>query len=326
MRIVITGATGNVGTALLTRLGTARHELVGISRRPPPTAALPYVRAEWHAIDVGASNARTRLEDVFAGADAVVHLAWQWYARKRGRAEMARTNRHGTSAVAEAARRAGVRHLVHMSSVGAYSPAPGLRVDESWHVHGIPTSTYSLDKAAAERTMSLYEIELPVSVVRPAFILQGAAPGGIHRPFLGPLACCRLLRPAVLSRMPVPSALTTQVVPADAVADAVARIVEQRATGPFNVAADPVVSRASWRETFGGVGPDLPPSLLRRALSLSWRLRLHHAAPSWLDLALALPTLDCGRLQELGWSAPRNALQVLKDVSARLRPFTGRPD
>ena len=44
MRIVITGASGNVGTALLLRLGGDDgdgHELVGISRRPPPVAP-PY--------------------------------------------------------------------------------------------------------------------------------------------------------------------------------------------------------------------------------------------------------------------------------------------
>ena len=42
MRIVITGASGNVGTALLKRLhATASHDLVGIVRRPPPCVG-PY--------------------------------------------------------------------------------------------------------------------------------------------------------------------------------------------------------------------------------------------------------------------------------------------
>ena len=219
----------------------------------------------------------------------------------------------------------GVGHLVHMSSVGAYSPAPGLRVDESWPVRGLPTSAYSLDKAAAERTMSIYETELPSRWFAPAFILQDAAASEIHRYFLGPLVPRALFRRSVLSRVPVPSALNTQVVHADAVADAIAHIVEQRATGAFNVAADPVISRGAWRKAFGGVGPDLSPSFLRRSMSVSWRLRLDHAAPSWLDLALALPTLDCGRLQQLGWSAGRNALQVLKDFAVAMTRGSGRP-
>ena len=131
MRIVITGASGNVGTALLLRLGSDEHELIGVSRRPPP-AAPPYSWASWHTIDVGADSAKKQLTHAFAGADAVVHLAWRLQSQQHGRAEMMRTNRNGTCAVAEAARAAGVGHLVHMSSIGAYSPGPGLEVDESW--------------------------------------------------------------------------------------------------------------------------------------------------------------------------------------------------
>ncbi len=41
MRIVITGASANVGTALLRRLAGAGHELVGVCRRPPASAP-PY--------------------------------------------------------------------------------------------------------------------------------------------------------------------------------------------------------------------------------------------------------------------------------------------
>jgi nucleoside-diphosphate-sugar epimerase len=324
VRIVITGASGNVGTALLLRLGQRGHQLVGVSRRRPPMAA-PYTWCDWRGVDIGASHAKSALIDAFAGADAVVHLAWRLQARRQERAEMARTNRNGTCAVAEAARSAGVGHLVHMSSIGAYSPALGMRVDETWPVTGVPTSPYSMDKVAAERTMSLYTSELGVAVVRPAFILQDAAASEIHRYFLGPLVPHAVFSTAALARAPVPAVLSTQVVHADAVADALARIVEQRATGAFNVAADPVVSRESWHETFGGVGPDLAPSLLRRLVRVSWQLRLHHTAPSWLDLALSLPTLDCGRMHELGWTAGREGPQVLADFAAAVTRGAGRP-
>jgi nucleoside-diphosphate-sugar epimerase len=45
VRIVITGASGNIGTALLRRLreGAQAHEVVGVCRRPP-TGGLPYER------------------------------------------------------------------------------------------------------------------------------------------------------------------------------------------------------------------------------------------------------------------------------------------
>jgi nucleoside-diphosphate-sugar epimerase len=326
VRIVITGASGNIGTALLLRLGAEQggHQLVGISRRRPPLAA-PYSWAEWHTVDIGGGLARDQLTDVFASADAVIHLAWRLQARDYGRAEMVRTNRDGTGAVAEAARRASVGRLVHMSSIGAYSPAPGLQVDESWPTGGVQTSDYSRDKATAEQTIRRYQDELGVAVVRPAFVLQEAAASEIHRYFLGRLAPRQLFRPGLLGLLPVPSRLAMQVVHADAVADALARIVERGATGAFNVAAEPAITRDSWRATYGRVGPDVRPATLRRAAALSWRLGVHRTEPSWLDLAFALPTLDCARLRGLGWSEQRPGPQVLADFLAALARGSGRP-
>src|SRR3954462_3240237 len=71
MRVVVTGATGNVGTALLTRLAEddAVHEIVGISRRPT-NWSVP--KTTFVSVDVATDD----LEGPLEGADAVVHLAW----------------------------------------------------------------------------------------------------------------------------------------------------------------------------------------------------------------------------------------------------------
>jgi UDP-glucose 4-epimerase len=76
MRIGITGATGNVGSALLRSLTEhGAHELVGLARRvPEPDAALGG-RITWVATDLTDPTGRTLLEETFLGADAVVHLA-----------------------------------------------------------------------------------------------------------------------------------------------------------------------------------------------------------------------------------------------------------
>ena len=74
VRIVITGASGNVGTALLRRLAGAGHDLVGVCRRPPGLVA-PYDAATWHSLDLADDSAERELTEVFRGADAVVHLA-----------------------------------------------------------------------------------------------------------------------------------------------------------------------------------------------------------------------------------------------------------
>ena len=62
MRIVITGASGNVGTATLLALGAeGRHQLVGVSRRTPSRVP-PYSWAEWAPIDIADLDAAQRLQ------------------------------------------------------------------------------------------------------------------------------------------------------------------------------------------------------------------------------------------------------------------------
>jgi nucleoside-diphosphate-sugar epimerase len=77
VKVVVTGASGNVGTGLLRALAgaTPAHEVVGVCRRPPPPDP-PYDMARWHAVDLSAPGAAAALAEPFAGADAVVHLAW----------------------------------------------------------------------------------------------------------------------------------------------------------------------------------------------------------------------------------------------------------
>lgn len=55
MRVVVVGATGNLGTALLTRLQAEPSvtELAGVARRAPRSASPPYGDVTWFGIDIG---------------------------------------------------------------------------------------------------------------------------------------------------------------------------------------------------------------------------------------------------------------------------------
>ncbi|WP_257890359.1 NAD-dependent epimerase/dehydratase family protein [Rhodococcus sp. USK10] len=148
-KVVITGASGNVGTALLRILaaqepGTA---VTGIARRTPPRTP-PYAHARWHEIDLARDDAHTVLVPVLEGADAVVHLAIA-FQPGRDRDYLRTTAVAGTRAVARATRAARVGHLVHLSSAAVYSPgASGVPVSEQWPRRGVPPSIYSADKVA----------------------------------------------------------------------------------------------------------------------------------------------------------------------------------
>ena len=122
MRVVVTGATGNVGIAVVEALLDAGTDsVVGVSRRPPRREP-PYddQRFESRLADVGEDD----LAVIFAGADAVVHLAWR-FQPTRDPTVTWRSNVIGSERVFAAAAEAGVPALVHASSVGAYAPVEG---------------------------------------------------------------------------------------------------------------------------------------------------------------------------------------------------------
>ena len=96
MRVVITGASGNVGTALLRAL-PAEHRVVGVVRRPPMQQGV-YQRADWCSLDLAEDDAIAELRRVFDGADVVVHLAWGFQPTRDTR-YLTRLGVGGTSAV-----------------------------------------------------------------------------------------------------------------------------------------------------------------------------------------------------------------------------------
>src|SRR3954469_17240020 len=108
MRIAITGASGNAGTALLRNLQgqlsrkPGSLQLVGISRRLPDTFQEPYDGVQWHTLDVGLDQDRPLLEKALEGVDSVVHLAWQ-IQPNHNLPLLHRTNVNGTRNVLEAA-------------------------------------------------------------------------------------------------------------------------------------------------------------------------------------------------------------------------------
>ncbi|SDY25228.1 Nucleoside-diphosphate-sugar epimerase [Micromonospora pattaloongensis] len=328
MRIAITGATGNVGTALLRRLADESDiEVVGIVRRPPlPGAGALYDAVEWHAADLGEPASVPSVTGWLGGVDAVVHLAWQ-IQPSHDRERLRRTNVTGTRHVLDSMRQAGVTRLIYASSVGAYAPGPKNRhVNESWPVTGVPRSDYSVDKASVEALLDGAEREDPrlrVARMRQALVFQRDAGAEITRYFLGPLAPVSLLR----RRVPVvPSnrRLRVQAVHADDLAEAYLQALRGDAAGPFNIAADPVLDGPMLAAELRGRAVPVPLPVLRALAAGAWWARLQPTAPGWLDLAAAAPLMDCTRAhEELGWRPRRDARQALRELIAGMASGAG---
>src|SRR4051794_24113953 len=98
MRVVVTGASGNVGTAFLRTVAGTGWDVTGVVRHRPDAAVAPYSSARWVRCDIGGPDAMRVLAEACVGADAVVHLAWAIHPRP-GQPPMDRTNIVGTANV-----------------------------------------------------------------------------------------------------------------------------------------------------------------------------------------------------------------------------------
>jgi UDP-glucose 4-epimerase len=319
MRVVVCGATGNVGTSVVSALSADPDisEIVAIARRPPARAL---GRARFVKADIAADD----LSETFRGADAVLHLAWL-IAPGRDEAMTARVNLNGTRLLLRSVVDAKVPALIYASSVGAYAPGPkDRRVDESWPTTGIPSSFYSRHKAAVERDLDRLGADQPdVRIVRlrPGLIFKRAAATEIRRLFAGPLLPSALLRSRLVPFAPDVPGLRFQAVHADDVGDAYRRAVVSDVAGPFNVAAEPAIGidelaallRVNRRVR-------LAPRVLRAAAAAAYRLRLTPTEPGWLDLALNVPLMDTARIREqLGWTPHRSATDALAELAEGMR-------
>lgn len=333
MRVVVTGASGNVGIPLLRRLCAhpAVDAVVGIARRPPAPGTAPAGTegVEWLACELGAGGAPELLRPAFAGADVVVHLAWLLQPSHRP-SVMHATNVDGTRQVIDAVVAAGVPALVHASSIGAYSPGPKDRyVDESWPTEGFSTSVYSRHKVAAERMLDQLERDRPelrVVRMRKALIFQRAAGSELRRYFLGRLIPGTVLRPSLIPLVPDLPQLRLQGVHSEDVASAYTLAVTSEFRGPVNIAAEPVLDPGTLASLLKARKIPMPAGLLRAAADASWRLRLQPTDPGWVDLALGVPLLDTTRARaELGWTPERDAGSALLEALEGIASGDGLP-
>lgn len=334
MTVAVTGASGNVGTALLRRLtdpASGVAEVRGLARRQPPADA-PYDRVRWHLVDLGETTSESLLPTFLQGADAVVHLAW---ALQPGREpeRLRRVNVDGTRRVVAAAAAAGVRHVVHVSSLAAYAPAAvGQTVAEDWPVTGIPSAQYSRDKAAAEQVVREVvgrRSDVTLTVVRPTLVLQPVAGASIGRYFLGPLVygAARAVPGALARLLPLPApALHLGFVHADDVADALVRMLDRRVPGPFNLSAEPLVDTGELARILGTRRVPVPAPLARTALSAAFHAHLVPTEPGWLDIARRAPALDSTRARTLlDWVPEHRGDDALREFVAALGRGEGAP-
>jgi UDP-glucose 4-epimerase len=279
VRVVVTGGSGNVGTALRRHL---EFDDIGVDVRT-----------------------LSSLRDAIRGADVVVHLAWAIKPTDH------QTNVDGSEHVLAACVKEEVGHLICASSVAAYAPAARYRrVDESWPTTGIPGSTYSEHKVRLEEMISRYP--LPCTIIRPCGIGQASAAQQLRRWLLS-----RWLSPKLLPMLPIPlwDGLRLQLVHSDDVARAIVQIVRRRAFGAFNLAAEPVLTAPMIAQNVGAGRLSVPYPLVEKLAGTTAKLGLQPLTPEWVRMADQAPLVKATRAhQDLEWWPEHDARDVLREV------------
>lgn len=264
MRIFLTGATGFLGGALAARLVARGHEVVALARKTSRTFAL---RALGIQIAEGDVTDRASLRAPLTGADAVFHLAAWYELGVRELARMRSVNVDGTRNVLETAVEAGVRCIVHTSSVAALGSSGGALADEG-HAHpGGFASLYEQTKHEAHAVArGLAERGAPVRL---------ALPGTIFGPGDGSLVAS-LVRAHLkgLVRARAFSSLPMSLVYVDDCAAGLELVAERGADGREYILVGAVLSVAEWLERMSDLtglpapSREVPLGVLRAASAL----------------------------------------------------------
>jgi UDP-glucose 4-epimerase len=326
LTVAVTGPTGQIGISTVGRLERepAVKRIIGMARRPFDPSAHGWTKTVYQQGDI---RDRAAVDALVADADVVVHLAFQIMGSRH---ETESINLGGTRNVFEAtvgvARR---RRLVYTSSVAAYGyhpdhPSP---ITEDVPTRGTPEHYYSQQKAACEADLAalIAGSDSEVYVLRPCIVAGPKAPAlAAALPWNhGP----GMLRTVVRALLVVPDpGIPMQLVHHDDVAKAIALAVTTSAPpGPYNIAADGLVSISEVVQAFGGHAVRVPHVAATAASALLAHFPFVPAVAEWLHTIRAASIMDTTRARMfLGWTPAFTTWQAL-DALARTKNGLRQP-
>jgi UDP-glucose 4-epimerase len=277
MRYLITGGSGYIGTRLVALLAAREDtESVVICDTRPPAGYRP--RTRYERLDVRDRQAvRSALER--ERPDALVHLAFL-LDPIHDEALMYDVDVNGTHNVLEAAAAAGIGQVLVTSSTAAYGAFPDNPepLTEDDPVRGVPTYSYARDKTESDRICQLWAAQHPdrvMTIVRPCMVL-------------GPNVDNSLVRiwtksPATFDTGNVDGRI--QFVHEDDVVEAIARLLDGRHGGAYNVTGDGLMTYRECAELIGQPIRKMPPRAARALNKAMWALRQAEAPVGQIEFA-----------------------------------------
>jgi len=308
--VAVTGGSGMIGRRLLPLLATQGIALRVLTRSGVPLKALTSVQ--------GDLRDAVSLRELVQGADTVVHLAGVAHTQFRNAAEQAQAreiNVGGTRALLEAAREAGVRHFVLMSSAHVYAGQRGTGLSES-SATAAGDGYAGMKLAAEDAVLEAAEQGMAVTILRPCLVYGP----GVRFNLASLISALR--RGLYVHEQG--ARVERSFASVDAVAAAVAHVLQRRCGAEiFNVADEEPVLLEAWvnglAEAMKVRRPyAVPQALLRGVAALgSAAAALGLPAPLTRASLAKLTTsfsLHVGKLAESGFVWPANQEAVIREM------------
>lgn len=318
--VAVTGPTGTFGFGLIPRLQSERRieRIIGIARRPFDPAEHGWTKMDYRRGDVRDPDA---LEEAFAGADVVIHLAFM-ITGTAGRETIRAINVEGTLNTFDAAAAAGVKRFVYASSVAAYGfhRDNPVGMTEDWPVRGADHLFYSQEKAEIEELLTERAAggELDLYLLRPPIVLGPHAVGAkellpaylarLGGPLLGALRRAPVGPPAPVPDLPV------QFIHEDDVGQAFHLCA--LAAGPpgvYNITGDGVLSAREVARELGLTVLPLPARPVQTAARALASLPFAPPLAEWAEAVSHPAIMDAAKAKrELGWDPEYDSLAALR--------------
>src|SRR3954469_19534932 len=170
-RILVTGSSGFIGSALTCALAAAGHTVRAASRQPMVERQ---ENVEWAQLP--GLESEIDWSSLVAGMDIVVHLAAIAHRGRDDSSDYERANRIATAELVKACRRQTIKRLIFMSSIGAQT---GSAADDVVTEAGEPRPVTAYDRAkfAAEEEIRLSGV--PFTILRPVIVYGPGAKANI---------------------------------------------------------------------------------------------------------------------------------------------------
>ncbi len=325
LTVAVTGPTGEIGKPFIEALERSPRvgRVIGMARRSFDPRARGWKKTEYREGDI---LDRASVEQLVAGADVVVHLA---FIINTGSDEGHAINVEGSRNVFRAAAEAGAARLIYTSSVAAYGFAgtDGELLVEDMPARGSERHPYSLEKAEVEQVLAqaLEGSKTQAYVFRPCIVAGPQAPVLVNAiPFIDlgermPHAVRALFEQVPVLKPVLPdTGVPLQLVHHDDVAAALlAATLGRGDPGVYNLAGEGEITLGDLAHEVGWYSVPVPELAVDATAEIVARLPFLPDEASWIE-ALREPVLmDTARARsELKWKPTWDARETLRQTVA----------